>query len=116
MTAAPPAPNLDPRRRREMVRVLRENWKEERVVARVYRALAEAETNPRRCDLLHRMADSEEEHAALWAERLAALGETVDPREAEAPFRRQSRLLKVFGPDAMIRRIEREERGHVADY
>jgi rubrerythrin len=116
MTAAPPAPDLDPRRRREMVRVLRENWKEERVVARVYRALAEAETNPRRRDLLARMADSEEEHAALWAERLAALGETVDPREADAPFRRQSRLLKVFGPDAMIRRIEREERGHVADY
>lgn len=107
---------MSPKRRAEMIRVLRENWKEEAVVARVYRAMAEAERNERRRDLLRRMAESEEEHARLWAERLAALGETVDPRVAEAPFRRQSRLLSLFGTDAMIRRIEREERGHVADY
>jgi VIT1/CCC1 family predicted Fe2+/Mn2+ transporter/rubrerythrin len=99
-----------------MVRVLRENWKEELVVARVYRALAEAEPNPKRRDLLTRMAISEEEHAGLWAERLAALGVTVDPAEAENDFQKQNRLLRLFGPDAMIRRIEREERGHVADY
>ena len=99
-----------------MVRALRENWKEEMVVARVYRALAEQEKDARRRDLLDRMARSEEEHAALWARRLGELGEAVDPREAEGGFRKQSRLLRLFGPDAMIRRIEREERGHVADY
>lgn len=101
---------------REMIRVLRENWKEELVVARVYDALAAAEPNERRRDLLARMARSEEEHARLWAQRLADLGETVDPREADAPFRKQSRLLNLFGPDAMIRRIEREERHHVSEY
>ncbi len=99
-----------------MVRVLRGNWREEIVVARVYQALADAEKNERRRGLLARMAASEQEHAALWAERLAALGETVDPRAADAPFAKQSRRLKLFGPDAMIRRIEREERGHVQDY
>ena len=108
--------DLEPKRRREMVRVLRENWKEELVVARVYHALAEAESNPRRRELLGRMAASEEEHADLWARRLAELGEAVDPRAAEGDFRKQSRLLRLFGPDAMIRRIEREERGHVAEY
>lgn len=118
MSVAPPSsgPELDPRRRSEMVRVLRENWREEVVVARVYRALADAEASPRRKDLLSRMARSEEEHAALWAERLAALGVSVDPAEAEPDFRKQSRFLRMFGADAMIRRIEREERGHVADY
>lgn len=98
------------------VELLRENWREELVVARVYRALAEAEPNARRRDLLTRMAVSEEEHAALWAQRLEALGVSVDPREADAPFQKQNRLLRLFGPDAMIRRIEREERGHVAEY
>jgi vacuolar iron transporter family protein len=62
------------------------------------------------------MAESEEEHAALWAERLEALGVTVDPREVEGDFKKQNRLLHLFGPDAMIRRIEREERHHVAEY
>ncbi len=103
-------------KRDEMARVLRDNWREEVVVARVYHALADAETDPRRRDLLRRMAASEEEHAALWAERLAQIGVDVDPSEADAPFRKQSRLLRLFGPDAMIRRIEREERGHVSDY
>ena len=102
--------------RSTMVRVLRENWREEMVVARIYAELAEAETNPRRKDLLQRMARSEEEHARLWAQRLADLGADVDPSEIEAPLRKQQRLLRLFGPDAMIRRIEREERGHVADY
>ncbi|MES2464379.1 MAG: VIT1/CCC1 transporter family protein [Armatimonadota bacterium] len=99
-----------------MIRVLKENWKEEIVVSRVYRALADAEQNPKRRDLLERMALSEEEHAALWAQRLEALGESVNPADSEGDYKKQQRLLKLFGPDAMIRRIEREERGHVVDY
>jgi VIT1/CCC1 family predicted Fe2+/Mn2+ transporter len=62
------------------------------------------------------MAVSEEEHAALWAQRLAALGESVNLSDTERDYRKQHRLLKLFGPDAMIRRIEREERGHVVEY
>jgi VIT1/CCC1 family predicted Fe2+/Mn2+ transporter len=62
------------------------------------------------------MAISEEEHAALWEQRLAALGETVDPASLENDVRKQHRFIRLFGTDAMIRRIEREERGHVADY
>jgi VIT1/CCC1 family predicted Fe2+/Mn2+ transporter/rubrerythrin len=102
--------------RREIVRVLRENWREELVIARVYRTMAEDEKNARRRELMHRMADSEEEHASLWAERLATLGEIVNPDEVEGDYQKQYRVLRHFGTDAMIRRIEREERGHVADY
>ena len=116
MTTLPPPDKLSPKRRNEMVRVLRENWREELVVARVYHALAEAEHAPKRRELLRRMAQSEEEHARLWAERLAQLGETVDDHEADAPLAKQMRLLKLWGPDAMIRRIEREERHHVSEY
>ncbi|GAB4451370.1 MAG: hypothetical protein OHK0029_00400 [Armatimonadaceae bacterium] len=106
----------DPKARAEMIRILRENWREELVIAKVYHALAESEPNARRKDLLTRMAVSEEEHAALWAERLLALGESVNPDEIEADVRKQRQLLKVIGPQAMIRRIEREERDHVVEY
>lgn len=104
------------RRREAMVQTLKDNWREELVVARVYREMAAAEPNPKRQELLVRMAVSEEEHAALWAQRLYDLGVVVDPKEADAPFRKQQRLIRLFGVDAMIRRIEREERGHVAEY
>jgi VIT1/CCC1 family predicted Fe2+/Mn2+ transporter/rubrerythrin len=116
MNATMPPAGLDPKRQAEMVRVLRENWKAELVVARVYHAMAAQEPNPKRKELLTRMAVSEEEHARLWERRLADLGATVDPAEAEGEWKKQSRLLRLFGVDAMIRRIEREERGHVADY
>ena len=115
MTAPPLMPENESARR-EIVRVLRENWREELVIARVYRTMAEDEKNARRRELMHRMADSEEEHASLWAERLAALGEIVNPDEVEGDYQKQYRVLRHFGTDAMIRRIEREERGHVADY
>ncbi len=100
----------------QAIEALVHNWREEKVVACVYRALAAAETNAKRRSLLERMAESEERHATLWEERLAALGITPDPKAVDADFRKQSRLLRLFGPDAMIRRIEREERGHVAEY
>jgi len=115
MTAPPLMPENESARR-EIVRVLRENWREELVIARVYRTMAEDEKNARRRELMHRMADSEEEHASLWAERLATLGEIVNPDEVEGDYQKQYRVLRHFGTDAMIRRIEREERGHVADY
>lgn len=119
MTMASPnssSENLNPKQRAEMVRVLTENWKEERVIAQVYRALAEGESNARRKELLNRMAASEEEHAALWEKRLEALGVAVSPDECATDIRKQNQLLRLLGPQAMIRRIEREERNHVAHY
>jgi heavy metal translocating P-type ATPase len=110
------APTASGPDRETMLRVLKENWKEEMVVARVYRALAQQEADERRRNLLSLMAVSEEEHASLWAERLRELGVAVDPSEANDPFREQKRQIGAVGVGAMIRRIEREERGHVAEY
>lgn len=103
-------------RRQEMVRVLMDNWREEQAAARIYRALAEREPSFRRRELLERMAASEEEHAALWQQRLEELGEKVESQSVEAAIRKQRRLIRLFGPHAMIRRIEREERHRVAEY
>jgi len=98
------------------VSIILANWREEIVVAKVYDALAAAEPDANRKDLLQRMAESEYEHARLWEERLRDLGVDVDKGTIEAPLRKQMRLLRMFGPDAMIRRIEHEERHHVAEY
>jgi VIT1/CCC1 family predicted Fe2+/Mn2+ transporter/rubrerythrin len=100
----------------EKIRLLRENWREETVVARIYHDLAAREQNPKRRDLLTKMAVSEEEHAALWAGRLAEMGVSIDPADADGEYKRQHRLIGMLGVNGMIRRIEREERGHVADY
>ncbi|MBC8135386.1 MAG: VIT1/CCC1 transporter family protein [Fibrella sp.] len=101
---------------REKIRLLQENWREETVVARIYHDLAKQEANPKRRELLTKMAISEEEHAALWAERLVELGVTVNSADAEGEYRKQHRLIGMLGVNGMIRRIERDERGHVADY
>jgi len=98
------------------VSIILANWREEIVVARVYDALAASEPDAHRKDLLQRMAESEYEHARLWEERLKEIGVEVDHRTIEAPLRKQLRMLRMFGPDAMIRRIEHEERHHVAEY
>lgn len=100
----------------EKIRLLKENWREETVVARIYHDLAKQEQNPKRRELLTKMAVSEEEHATLWAERLGALGVSVNPADAESDYRKQHRLIGMLGVNGMIRRIERDERGHVADY
>ena len=107
---------IQPKSTAEKIRLLKENWREELVVARVYRELASRERSPRRHELLLKMAASEEEHASLWEERLAAMGVTVNPAEIEGEYRKQHRLIGMLGVDGMIRRIEREERGHVSDY
>jgi VIT1/CCC1 family predicted Fe2+/Mn2+ transporter/rubrerythrin len=100
----------------KLAEAILENWKTELIASQVYRALADAESSPRRRDLFLKMATSEEEHAALWAKRLEELGVTPDPALTERESVKRQRLIRIFGADAMIRRIEREERGAVSDY
>ncbi len=100
----------------KLTEALSANWKAEVVAARVYRALADVEPNARRKELFLRMAVSEEEHAELWAGRLADLGVIVDPATAEGDTANQMRLVRLLGVNAMIDRIEREELGHVDEY
>jgi len=52
----------------ESIKALKENWKAELQTARVYRELAEREKDQKRKDILLRMAEAEERHAARWAE------------------------------------------------
>src|SRR5579862_4856544 len=121
MATAPESPQNPPESAKkvdvkELISVLKENWKNEMAISRVYHKLAEMEPDENRRRLLTRMAENEETHAKLWEDRLAELGATVDPKEIEREVRREERYARMFGTMASIRRIEREERGHVANY
>jgi len=59
-------------------------WRREVEAAHTYKLLAEREPDPKRRDLLLRMAEQEDKHAARWAERIAlATGHAPDPKEIE---------------------------------
>lgn len=50
------------------------NWQIEKTGARTYRTLAERELDVVRSQNLHLLAEAEERHASLWADRFPALG------------------------------------------
>ena len=52
----------------------RDNLQDEIDGAALYRAMAEHEPDPGRKDVFSQLADAENEHAAVWRERLRASG------------------------------------------
>ena len=51
-----------------------ENWLDERNNAALYRIFAEAEANPQLAEVFRRMAEVEENHAAVWARKMKEAG------------------------------------------
>ncbi|HZE13390.1 MAG TPA: ferritin family protein, partial [Chthoniobacterales bacterium] len=100
----------------ESIEALKENWKAEVQTARVYRELAEREKDQKRKDILLRMAEAEERHAARWAQKLTELGEPP-PELKDSLGQRLSRWWnRVAGLDVAIRRMEAAEDRHEARY
>ena len=78
-------------------------WRREVEAAHTYKLLAERESDPKRRDILLRLAEQEDKHAARWSERIhAATGRVPDPREIE-------RGLTWFQRSAIQRRAARLE-------
>src|SRR5881227_2568369 len=100
----------------ESIEALKENWRAELQTARVYRELAEREKDQKRKDILVRMAEAEERHAARWAQKLTELG--VPPPELKDSLgQRLSRWWnRMAGLDVAIRRMEAAEDRHEARY
>jgi VIT1/CCC1 family predicted Fe2+/Mn2+ transporter/rubrerythrin len=100
----------------ESIKALRENWRAEVQTARVYRELAQSEKDQKRKDILLRMAEAEERHAARWAEKLTQLGEPP-PELKDSLGQRLSRWWnRAAGLDVAIRRMEAAEDRHEARY
>src|SRR5262249_1747681 len=89
-------------------------WRREVEAAATYRHLAERERDPKRKDILNRLADQEDRHAARWSERIAvATGAPPDPREVEQGL---SWFQRISDPNVVLHRLEHEENRAEAEY
>jgi vacuolar iron transporter family protein len=89
-------------------------WRREVEAATTYRLLAGREADANRRDILVRLADQEDKHAARWAERIkAATGRTPDAKEVE---RGLSWFQRISDPNVVLHRLEQEENKAEAEY
>ena len=89
-------------------------WRREVEAAATYRHLANRERDPRRKDILMRLADQEEKHAARWSERIAAAtGRVPDRKEVE---RGLSWFQRISDPNVVLHRLEQEENKAEEEY
>jgi VIT1/CCC1 family predicted Fe2+/Mn2+ transporter/rubrerythrin len=89
-------------------------WRREVEAAATYKHLANRETDLKRRDILMRLADQEDKHAARWSERIAAsTGRAPDPKEVE---RGLSWFQRISDPNVVLHRLEQEENKAEAEY
>ena len=89
-------------------------WRREVEAAATYRHLADRERDPKRRDILIRLADQEDKHAARWSERIAATtGRAPDPEEVR---RGLSWFQRISDPNVVLHRLEQEENKAEAEY
>jgi VIT1/CCC1 family predicted Fe2+/Mn2+ transporter/rubrerythrin len=89
-------------------------WRAEVEAAATYRHLANRERDPKRRDILIRLAEQEEKHAARWSERIkATTGRAPDPEEVK---RKLSWFQRISDPNVVLLRLEQEENKAEAEY
>src|SRR5215471_10106458 len=89
-------------------------WRREVEAATTYKHLADREHDPKRKDILLRLADQEDHHARRWAERITvATGRVPDPKEVE---RGLSWFQRISDPNVVLHRLEQEETRAEAEY
>ena len=113
VTQKPPAPEASDRR---LIKAIENNWQAESEGAATYQALADRETDPKRKHVLEGLAHAEAAHARLWERRLEELGAPLPKYHGPATGQANSLANRIGGTDAALRRIEMDERKHVAHY
>src|SRR5512138_1319347 len=89
-------------------------WRREVEAAHTYKLLAERESDAKRRDILLRLAEQEDKHAARWSERIhATTGRIPDPKEVE---RGLTWFQKIGDPSVVLHRLEQEETKADAEY
>jgi len=108
--------SLDPRKRRKLLHALEANWQAEMTGFHTYRALAERDGDPARSKTLRHMADAEEQHASLWAERIQALGGPPPKYRGKPTGDADSLANRIGGERMAFRRLEIDESRAIALY
>lgn len=88
-------------RQRETERYL-ENWRDEINSAYLYRALADAEAQPALAEVYRRLAQTEENHAQFWQEKLLQANHPIPRRKVAWRTRILAQLAKWFGPQFVL--------------
>src|SRR5438876_8073263 len=89
-------------------------WRREVEAAATYRHLANRERDSKRKDILIRLAEQEDKHAARWSERIAATtGRAPDPEEVK---RGLSWFQRISDPNVVLHRLGQEESKAEAEY
>jgi VIT1/CCC1 family predicted Fe2+/Mn2+ transporter/rubrerythrin len=89
-------------------------WRREVEAATTYKHLASRERDPRRKDILLRLAQQEDNHAARWADRIAlATGKHPDRKDIE---RGLSWFQRISDANVVLLRLEQEENKAEAEY
>src|ERR1700716_1968000 len=89
-------------------------WRREVEAAATYKHLADRETDQKRKDILMRLAEQEDKHAARWSERIAAsTGRVPDPGQVE---RGLTWFQRISDPSVVLHRLEQEENKAEAEY
>src|SRR5436190_2599703 len=89
-------------------------WRREVEACATYRHLANREKDHRRKEILLRLADQEDRHAARWSERIAAAtGHPPDPDEEK---RGLSWFQRISDPTVVLHRLEQEENTAEEEY
>jgi VIT1/CCC1 family predicted Fe2+/Mn2+ transporter len=93
---------------------LEKMWRREVEAAAIYRHLASRENDTNRRDILNRLAEQEEKHAARWAERITlGTGRAPDPQTVRQGMRWFER---ISDPVVVLHRLEQEENRAEAEY
>jgi vacuolar iron transporter family protein len=89
-------------------------WRQEIEAATTYKHLADRESDPKRKDILMRLVAQEEQHAARWAERIAAAtGRRPDRKAVE---RGLTWFQRISDPNVVLYQLEQEENKAEAEY
>ncbi len=100
----------------KFVRGLKRAWLGEQASLRIYHALAAHEKSPERRRILLKLAETEEQHAQRWANRLRELGVEVPEYRDTLRQRLWRWVLVQSGTDNALSRIESTEEKDTGEY
>lgn len=107
---------LDPRDRKRILRILESNWQAEMLGFHTYGTLADHEADPSRRAAFRDLAQAEEHHAQLWAERIRALGGAVPVYRGRKSGEAGTLATRAGGMTLALRRLELDESRDIAKY
>ncbi|MGH2516592.1 MAG: VIT1/CCC1 transporter family protein, partial [Ktedonobacterales bacterium] len=102
--------------RSQLIAALQQNWRREREGALTYNDLAAREKDTGKRDILLRLAQAEETHAARWERKLGELGASPPDFRLSPAERLRGWIRRNIGTDAALRQMEAAEDVDIARY